>query len=502
MGIKFTVDNKYDFQVLTYSLSEDSTPLAAGDTTGGTGFLSLTLALPDRSLVPLPEKASGWISEFGPNILLQKPISFTDPRWGTVTGTIEAISQPDAATIRVNAVTSMNQLNAYNVTAGPRSTTLGPLLRYYVGLAGAGLSTSVASALSTRPISAQGWTGELWYHLKMLAVAEEFDISLVNGTIRFQPLRQRGVPTVFNQSRSGDTPTPMLAQSVEAYQYSNVGVTNAPVYPPGGWTPEVQVLNVNAGEEAEYTLDLSASVSSIETPVMQTFVAADYTAGSVYTVVANDGLPVPPALWRSRGGSVDVSIGPLSTQLTVKLRGAVGIPLSTGGVASLFSLALASDTSGSNYSTLRIRGSGVAFTPKLRRFRTGVTPQQSGTEVGVTIDNIFLGTKDQTYRAGTRAAVQFSGPVPGAVITTERPLDPGVTPTLGNVPGARMFDPITKRYYRSRAVTYSEGLVDIEFEDDTIHTDIQSFRTGQTYGAVQAGRGGATYRDDYLVGLR
>src|SRR5690606_11121151 len=117
-------------------------------------------------------------------------------------------------------------------------------------------------------------------------------------------------------------------------------------YPPGGWSPDVEILNVNAGEIAEYTLELSASVSAIQTPTMLTSVTPEHATSSVYTIVANDGLPVTEALWSSRGGSLIVRINPDTQSLTIRMRGATGVPLSTGGAATNFLVALASDPSG------------------------------------------------------------------------------------------------------------------------------------------------------------
>lgn len=500
MGTRIEV-NGYVFPVQEWSVAEDATPLAAGDTSGGTGSLTFTLLEPDPDVEYTQDTGVKWLLTYGHNVLLDKAVNFTDTFWGSVSGTIESVQRPSPGKISVSARTDLNQLNAYNITAQPFVGTLGNLLRYYVSLAGTTLPVTVNTALESRPIVAPGWQGELWYYLKQLAVAENFEIALVNGAIVFRQLRQQTVPAGGFKSQGGDLPVPTLAQAVEVYQYNSRAITNELVYPPGGWKPEVEVLNVNAGEEAEYTLELSASVSSIQTPTMQTFVSQEAYSASVYTVVANDGRPVLPAMWKAYGGSVDITINPDTVSLTIKLRGAVGIPLATGGEASLFSLALGSDTTGSRYSTLRLVGSGVAYEPVKKRFATGLTPQQTGTEIGVTIDNIFLGSKSQAYGAGVRAAVQYAGPLPTLSGDTQSPSVRGVTPS-GNVNGARYFDPVSKRYYRIRAATGTPAGASFQSDDDLLHDDQEAYRLGMTYGDVQAVRSGLTYRDDFLIGLR
>src|SRR5690606_17171476 len=146
--------------------------------------------------------------------------------------------------------------------------------------------------------------------------------------ILLRPIRKRIATQNRDTTRSVTTGGDTLARAVEVYQYNNRPITNELVYPPEGWNPEVEVLNVNAGETAEYTLELSASISSFQAPVMQTFVSQGHSSSSVYTVVADDGLPVSPALWEGSGGSVRIEIAEDTSHLLVTLRGATGVPTS------------------------------------------------------------------------------------------------------------------------------------------------------------------------------
>lgn len=491
----------YPFLTRTWQVTEDSTPLAASDSSGSTGVLTFTINAPDRDLEHVQNTGMKWILDYGHNILQDKDVTLTDSRFGLISGKVSTVSKPSPGTISITANVLLNRLNSYNVRANPFNGTLGNLIRYYVSLGYPGASVSVASALNTRPVNAPGWNGELWYYLKMLAMAHEFDISTVNNVLTFSQLRQRTFPKGLDIARASDSPVPNLAQAIEVYRYNNVGITNKLVYPVGGWNPETEVLNVNAGEKAEYTLQLSASVSSIQTPTMETVVDPTYSASSVYTIVANDGFPVSVAQWLGSGGQVKISIGEDTTTLKVTLRGATRVPLSTGGFATNFSLALASDNSGSRYSTLRIVGTGVAFDKVKNTIRTGATAQQTGTLVGVTIDNPFLSDKNQQYRAGTKAAAQFATPIPqrsGQVTNAVLPPDT----TFGKVGGTRINDSETKRPYRIRSSQIGPATVSYSAEDDLLHSDMEALRIGKTYAQVQSTRNGVTYLDDYLMGLR
>lgn len=498
MGAKLVI-NGYAFPLRDWQVTEESTPLAANDTSGSTGLLTATVNAPDLGLEYVQATGMKWVRDFGHNILMGKDVTLTDTRWGTLPGRISSVSKPTPATIQITATTDLNRLNIFNMTVQPYSGTLSGFLTLIFTRAGFTDPPAIDFSLASKPVIVPGWRGELWYHLKMLAQALEFDISLVNGVINVRRLRQRTLTNVTNTARGDQLDVSTLARLVEVYQYQSYAITNSLVYPIGGWTPETEVLNVNAGETAKYSLPLSASVTSVQQPVIQESVAPGFGASSVYTIVANDGLPVVPSMWTARGGSLDVSINLDTRTLTVRLRGATKVPLASGGFATNFAVALSSGD-GVQYSTLRIVGTGVAFKKTKRTFRTGLRSSQTETQIGATIDNPFLSTGDQVSRAGVRAAVNFAGPVPGLSKTMTTPL-PGET-ALGNLTGARVNDKETARPYRMRSAQSTPGGATIQFEDDLTFSDVEDFHIGKTYGEVEAVRAGLTYRDDFLMGLR
>lgn len=547
-------------QAVDYSVEEAATPLAAGDSTGQVGSFSIVLPVPDRH-VPLPNN-SPWrvLRTLGPSMFSGSEVRIQDSRKGFTLGTINGHTvSDDNRTITFTGVAKTGRLNVHGVQSQPFSGTLRDAFTYYLSLANLGSGFLVSDEIANRPVVFPGWNGELWYHLKQMAAAEDCDISLVSGIILLRPIRERVAAPNRDTSRSTSLGGFNLAQAVEVYQYNNRTITNELVYPPGGWNPEVQVLNVNAGEVAEYTLELSSSLSSFQQPTMVQMVEQNYSASSVYTVVANDGLPIVPASWASAGGRVEISLGANTTTLEVKLTGATGLPTAAGDAASNFSIALGSDTTGNRYSTLRIVGTGVAFTKEKKRIRTGVTPDQTATDVGVTIDNPFISTTDQLYRTGIRAAIGYSGAVmslSGTVISVNRRGDSGqvsaptyddvqaalvaqlgANPTynavqayytslglttydsvreywlaffrnddadqvFGNVQGARVFDRNTRRWYRIRQATLPSGLISFSSADDDLtFDDMTSFYAGMTYNDVQALVNGLTYRQVELLGM-
>lgn len=589
MGFRVDIEG-LKTEASNYSVSEAATPLAAGDSSGAVGSFSVTIPIPDANVpllggipgigygegsygegpygggpdpgglaLPVPNTPWRVIRELGPQILIGNSIKITDPRKGFTLGTIDnASTSKDAATITLSGPTRLSVLNVYGVQADPFVGTLGDAFTYYLGLANITTDLFVEDDIASRPVIFPGWSGELWYHLKMMAAAQDCDISLVSGITLLRGVRKRIATQNRDISRTLTTGGATLAQSVEVYQYNNREITNELVYPPGGWVPEVQVMNVNAGETAEYTLEMSASLSSFQQPTMQTFVSQNHSSSSVYTIVADDGLAVSAAQWTGNGGSLTVELSEDTKKLIVKLRGATNIPTAQGALAQNFSVALGSDTTGNRYSTFRIVGTGVAYDKQKKRIRTGVTPEKTATEVGVTIDNPFISTTNDLYSTGVRAARQYSGAVmtlSGEVTAVNRRGDSGqadyptyaevqselnteltaptyadvaahysglglttyssvrdywfdffrnddVDQVFGNVQGARVYDRYTRRWYRVREGSLNPATISFNSaDDDLIHSDIQEFYSGKTYADVQTVNGIFDYAQVDLAGM-
>lgn len=549
MGVRVTVNGRV-YEPVSFETSEEATPIAAGDSSGSVGTISIEIPYPDAS-------RTDPVLTFGPTILQGKDVTLTDSHLGYTLGKVQSVSdQRESGTFSLAILSRLDELNKYNVQAEPYVGTLGGGVAYYLSLAGITTDYLVDPLIAGDSVLFPGWTGELWYHLKQMVSALDCDLSLVSGVILVRPIRSRTVAIGRDLTRSAASGGGSLAETVEVYWYDSQAISDELVYPlGGGWSPNVEILNVNAGETSEYQLELSASLSSIQDPVMKTFVSQSHISSSVYTIVADDSLPVSVAEWTDNGGSVTVVLNPDTISLTVTMVGATNIPIAGGGYAKSFSLALASDESGSRYSTLRVLGTGVAYTREKEIFRTGVPHEDSPTLVGETIDNPFITTRSALYDAGTRAALRYSGTLAtltGTVTSVNKRGDTGIIASLtyaevqanltatlgsgfhysdeqsffsgqtyaevatyfsnqvvsnyenqaiGNVQGARVWDTTTQRYYRIRAATLTpDGISFDAAEDDQTHADMVDCFQGMTYADVEATRSGMTYQDDYMMG--
>ena len=531
MGVRVTVNGEIH-EVVSYSVTEDSTPTSSDDSTGSVGTITFELVGVEH-----------------PFLLEGKPVTLQDTRRGVTVGNVVQVQETDHGKVSVTCHTRLGKLNIYDVQAAPFTGTLRDAFRYYASLAEQNTDVLVDDQIATRQVVLPGWFGELWYYLKQLAAAQDCEVSLVSGVILLRPLRSREAIQHRDVDRNRVYGGTSLARAVEVYQYNNQKIENTLVYPPEGWTPETEVITVGSGETVERVLELSSSLTSIQQPTMQTLVSQAHSSSSVYTVVGDDGLPIQPAQWVDYGGSFSVSIGSDTKSLVISLTGAVGIRNAKGEAISTYSLALGSDFTGNRYSTLRIVGSGVAFRKELIRVRTCVKDHLTGTDVGITIDNPFLNTANEAWSAGIKAARWFAGEkmiLNGTVTSVNQLGDSGnmsypkysldqsehqgltygavgsgyagrtyesireayldrvrsdfSNQVFGNVNGARVWDRKTHRYYRTRSAGVNPGNITFSAEDDMLHDDVQGTYDTFTYSQERALFTGLSYSERDRMG--
>lgn len=475
-------------ELIEYSITISSTPLNSNDTSGSVGEFSLSFHR--------PYDLDNHLNSRSPGVLEGKPVQFNSD-YGTIYGLIDTIEEANNETISLQCTSYAGGLNAYNVQAEPLYAYLGYVLDYYFSLGTSQVLVDLDPQLDDRVVTYPGWSGELWHHLKMLCAAEDIQFVLDGqGYVRVEPVRQEEANLIQVQNLNLSTDSSNLAQKVEVREYNCEAVTGALFYPAGGWSEDTEILSVNAGEYTEQTIEMGGSIETFDPPQMYEFVEKDWDESSAYTVVADDGFPVPILQWQDRGGNISFEINEDYQTMTVKMRGANGVRLDDGNEATSFSLALASDSgSGSRYSTLRIVGDGVIHDREgVLSVNTGVPKEVTGTEVGATVDNPFLFDRERVAKAASRVASQFSGALLTAQITaTDIGEGFGVTDT-----GARAV--LDGRPYRTRELSYTPGGVSISADDDLTHEDVQEALSGKTYGDVQAENEGLTYRNVFMRG--
>lgn len=412
------------------------------------------------------------------------------------------VSGGSPADMNISGESILGRLNI-ETTAAPYTGTLGGLLTYYcVTLAGMGN----ASAPFVTSVNAAGWTGNLWVKIKEICTAYGLDISvnstaIQNGLAVFRFVRQYTAIEGKTLESSATLDSNQLALNQQVIWYDKTYNASSLIYPPGGWTSEVDVLSVSAGETVEVTLETESSIFSVVQPVAVTSVPQNYVANSRYTVVGDDGIVVQPDQWAAYGGKLSVTIGADSRTLILTLTGASGLVQASGSAMRTFRIAMASGTGSDNtYSTLRIVGRHITMKRNELNLGTGVAASATGQVEAPTIENEFMNGIDSAYSAATRGARRAAGRVFTHSATVTQIL-PGVD-EFQFAPGARVIDKKSGRWYRIRNVNFTLGQgTQIDAEDDLLNGDMREVLGGMTYGGVRTKYSPNTYAQVNFRGM-
>lgn len=394
-----------------HSIQEDSTPVDPADSTGGYGQISATI---------LDHKDA--------RAFRDEPLELVDGEQGTTVGIIRGLAKSKLG-LTLTADSRLAQL-AVTRQAQPFVGTLGGALRYYLSLCGLTTGIVVADSLENVPVKLLGWKANVYEQIKKLGPAHSFEVSLVSNNVVFRPLRGRVAENYRDADVSWAIDATNLAQKVEGWGYTITAGQDL-AYPIGGWSDDVNVYIVEAGQSTEVELPIDASLSSVIQPTCVAFVDRYLTSASVYSVSGNDGIAIPPAQWEAGGGRVLVEIGEDTRSLKVTITG------STETAYAPYRIAVSAGTS-DWYSSLRIRGTGTFFTRELMSLPACLDPDRAPNEIGVTVDNEFYETPDELFHGLMWSASRFSMPLMTIDVTSKainRRGDTGsaVYPTIGDV---------------------------------------------------------------------
>jgi hypothetical protein len=485
--------------VINYSYTEGSTPLVPGDESGAIGDVSIDVADCNDS-----------------SILLYKDEYFLQDRFhGSVVGMVENVTLNND----VLTMGGRSRIAALNVTrvAETRSGTIEQVMDYIFSIVGIDSNVVYDDSLPNTIIHTPGYEGDLWVFVKDLASAYNFEVTVIRNFIVVRPVRQRVIDATNLINQTIQIQDIELAREFDVAYYNYTPETNFLVLPKGGWTPDVPVYQVEAGETVEFEVDLEFYLTSVVQPVVQDFVTKEYSGpSSVYSVSGNDSLPVPAALWTNLGGTMSFEILPPGNRLKIIVTGP--------NLPELSPYSISVSDGSTSYSTLRVVGTGMNFTRELYTERTGLTAADTFNEKGQEIDNPTINTlqdaKDyalfarrlyalpkQTFSTSSREFRRIEGSIPFIFYPTFAEYNSSVpaeysfnnfnsdysgltfdqftTSVLNTVPqgfgevsGSRVK--LADAFYRVRNVTITPDIVSIDTEYDTLFEDlITVFRAPQ-----------------------
>lgn len=540
MGVLTKIDDKRVHST-SYRVTESSTPLAGGDSSGSVG--SIEISTENVPLLPA-----------GMNV--GDSISLIDTYRGSTLGTIREVGD-DENTAGGYSVSADTRLGEFVIEArvSPFTGRLEDAFRYYCSLANIDTNIVVDNALANIQVNWPGWSGNLWNQLKEMATAVGADLNLISNNIVLRPVRLFEAIQDRNTDTSVTTDGLDLALKQEVMWYQNEYVPNGLIYPSGGFRTDITPLSVAAGETQEYTLDsnsdVNSSIFSIIQPVPVNSLGPNDNTTSAYAVIADDNIIIPAAQWTAFGGKVEVEIGEDSRSLIVRITGAQGLYTSKGVLATTFRLAVSADSTTSTYQALRIVGSHISIKQNSLILPTGVPEFRTGQEFAPTIDNQFITSLEAAYTAGVRGARRYAGRnivLSANVVSLNRRGETGTanyppysyaqnlwggltyatvktlrTPgtyadtqnffyaqvqdsfdnqVFGNAPGARFYDRKSARWYRIRNSTVEYGTISVDGDNDLLNGDIQRLHQGRTYALIASQRfSGLTYHKANLKGM-
>lgn len=334
-------------------------------------------------------------------LLYRDGVQLTDDFYGSITGDINSFNYSDGI-VELTGTSRLNLINTEGYIA-PAVTTV----KEYVGaiLTAAGITADIvfSPSVPTTAITTPGYEGNLWVALKQFAALHQLDVSLIRNTIYVRPMREREISILNVTQNLLSLTEETFARKFQVAYYNYERLVDTLAFPFGGWTPEVEVYQVEAGETVTFDIEVNGFLESVKQPIVQDVVAKDYSGtDSVFSASGNDGLPVTAAFWNNYDGDMSFELLENGTILRVTIVGP------SFDEYSPYSIAVSDGAT--EYSTLRIIGTGVFQNRQLVTVPTGLTADDTPQEFGQEIDNIFINSREEAYAAGVRARRKYALP--------------------------------------------------------------------------------------------
>jgi len=394
MALDVRIDGVVKYNTIDYSVVEDATSVDPSEMRGGVGQLSLTLSR--------EAKSKSYNKKF---------VDFEDTAHGTTQGFISALSG-NSYSVDIT-VDSRLIVTVVERTAQPYNGTLEGAIRYYLGLVGLTDRIVVSTNVAGKAVNAVGWTDNVWDQIKRLCSAMQVEVALISDNIVVRGIRERVGVVYRNEEPTWSVDTTNLAQSVEIMYYNTVYNSFGPVYPIGGVNGGTSVFQIDANEVLVMEIPLGpsigstgagSSVISVQQPTMVDYVTPEHRTSSVYSVVDNEGVPVPASQWVRGGGTISVKVLPDTETIEVTIVGASGVD------GAPFRIASRTPGNDDYYNSLRITGSGSFFDKKMLTLYTGHTVDEAPTIVGTTVDNMFINDISVALNVGSWTLARYTGP--------------------------------------------------------------------------------------------
>lgn len=484
-----------DDSIISFSYSEDVTPLEPTSSNGGTSQVTFS---------GIEETADAGL--LNTKLMINNSVSIQDDAYGTVQFDVKKVSTNAAGVASITGDSIQARLNVIK-TAAPFSGTLAGAITYYCGLCGIDNSVTtklvIDAALSSRSVNFIGWNGNVWEKLRDLCSVMTtsttdktgIEIYFTGSAIGFRPALTTSIniePFLSDQSESVEIFD--AAQSVNVYSYNTVNKTNAIVYDLSFYEEDASTnkkafsssfaesISVEAGETKSVLYNIDASLTSVKQPdCVSTISPLPYdpstTGNGQYVIVGNDDLPIKPSQWIEEGGKllVELTENPNEIKITITAPKASEILKQDGVGVSLapYKIGTESAGSGSEYPAIYIVGSGVFYKKTKTTFPTGANPSIATKPEAPEVDNIFITDNFTLANAGLAAAQTICGPA----VTVNGSSVSGFT--FGSSIGSS-FNANSNRF-RLKSVSFNQSEITWEAKSMTTFANFNAVNSGKTF---------------------
>lgn len=459
--------------IVSYALSAEVCSLNPSDMVGGTGSISF-----------------GTAPMVSPQVHRNRRFVLTDDRFGSVGGRISQVTWGKDVT-NFTAETMLQRLNIESSIPPQYGVTMAAAMD--VVLSKAGMTSTGLPTTGT--VTFPGFKGAILDYLKNFCVVYDYEYyadSAAMDVVNFRAIRS----TTFTGNYSSieySVNDQTVAQNVEVNQYTYTvpGSPSANIEFAPFAVDDPQILTVDAGQTISYDIKCNGWLASINQPVAMDLVGPEErTDSGAYCVAGSDGLPIPASQWEGLGGSISVSLADDPSIIHVVIVApAASVMKNTSGedTFSPYSIAATAVDENAFYNSLHITGKGVRYVKTTATFPTAATSIVSMEEVGTTVDNPFISSPTQLWRAGVSAAQGYAG----ADHTLTAAFIPAAGIAYTQVLGGRCQGDGAK--FRVTSVsTAAEGLT-LTGNSDTLFSDFDAVWAGKTCGDFDAAKVGQTF---------
>lgn len=480
-----------DASLISFSYSEDATPVSPANLNGGTGQVTAQL---------VEDSATR-----GTRVAINNEAVLSDEEYGNIGMTIKRVSLNNGL-VTVNANTIESQLDV-DRTAAPQGSdasgyTLSEAIIYYCSLVDIepNFEPELLAKIEGIDVDFIGWKGNVWEHLKMLCAAYPIDsdggfmeMYILDDQLWF---REGGVNEINTRNIFSDESVTIDAydaaqfvdvakyntdyradslirqQNIDSFNFANLELVSI-----------TDSFQVNANEKLTRRILVNASLEDVEQPTPVQTVLFPITYGQ-YVIVGKDDVPLSPSQWLDQGGLVEVSLTDEPNEIEITITGANYPELEP------FKIGVES-SGGEDYPAFYVRGTGVFFEKTTQRVYTGAG--DSEIRGSTTIDNPFIISNDVFWHAAGRIAKELCGPT----FTVNQTIPSGLSfgTTVGSIITA--FD----SKFRIDKASYSQSGVSVEGQSYVKFSDFNEAWSGSTFEDFNNAMAGISFNEFSIIAL-